>query len=87
LSICHLLGVAGSTATTDNHYFIMAGFAVIMDYLINILFDLAQERREIPAVCWGLDIGNCPRVIAGSLHRARADWTMIKTALVELLLD
>jgi hypothetical protein len=63
------------------------GFTIIAGSLINILFDLAQERREIPAVCWGLDIENCPRVTTGSLHRVRADRTMIKTALVELLLD
>jgi hypothetical protein len=63
------------------------GFTIIAGYLINMLFDLAQERREIPAVCWGLNIKNCPRVTAGSLFRVRLDRTMIKTALVELLLD
>jgi hypothetical protein len=32
LSICHLLGVAGSAAAADNPYFVMAGFAAITDY-------------------------------------------------------
>jgi hypothetical protein len=32
LSICHLLGVAGSAAAADNPFFIMVGFVAAADY-------------------------------------------------------